>query len=123
MKMSKIILGKKQVWMTPHDQHLNNIVNHLELIGEDRKDFRFIFVDGMYLLNEGRQAKMCDIYAGYKDGTILLGEVKATYKKRESALLQIDSAERLANEEGKIVSMKKFITYDVPVLYGVEVIR
>lgn len=98
--------------MNKHDVHLERIVNNMSMIDEDKKDFKFIFTNGIYLcMMSENLRKMCDIFAGYNDGSIFLGELKGSYVRTEKAIQQLLSGKELAESLGLVVKTMKFIVY------------
>lgn len=96
-----------------HDFHLDELVNHLDKVGEDKSGIHFIIKD-IVLLEKGNTRRMTspDLLVGFYDGSLVPVELKGSREKKSKALKQLDAGKRFAEEAlGYSVPYSKFVTY------------
>lgn len=94
-----------------HDYYLDELVNQLELIGENRREIRWIMKDGIWQPDGFERKKLCDLICVYKDRVVPI-ELKGSRKKRKKAREQIQSGMDFAKYElGMDAPYGKFVVY------------
>jgi len=79
-----------------HNIYLEELIYHLEDIGEDSRNISWIMKDGIWMSESVKsRMKMPDIIAGYYDGGYLIAELKGSKQKKSKAILQINSGEEM----------------------------
>ena len=102
----KNVLGR-----LPHDTYLEDLVTHLEDIGEDKKGIQWIMKDGIWMPDDTvAYNQLCDLILVYYNGTGIPVELKGSSRKRDKALIQIESGRKFITDvlglecpHGKIV--------------------
>jgi hypothetical protein len=93
-----------------HDQYLENLIYHLENVGEDKRDVQWIMKDGIWQKDKNvpmTYAKLCDIISIYHSGYATPIELKGSKKQGPKAKEQILSGREFIEDVLKL-----------PVLYG-----
>ena len=97
-----------------HDTYLDDLVTHLEDIGENRKHIKWIMKDGIWMSNKSYEHnQLCDLIVVYYDGYGIPIELKGSSSKRPKALKQIFSGKKfITNELGLDCPYGKIVIYN-----------
>jgi hypothetical protein len=97
-----------------HDAYLENLIDNLNLLGENRKEIEWIMKDGVWKEeNSLNKIKLCDLLIGYYDGHAIPIELKGSKKQFLSAKKQVTSGKNfLENELGLFVPYGKIVVFD-----------
>ena len=98
-----------------HDMYLENLIDNLNLLGENRRGIEWIMKDGVWKeKNSLNKIKLCDLLIGYYDGHAIPIELKGSKKQFLSAKKQVTSGKNFLEKEldlfvpyGKIVIFNK----------------
>jgi hypothetical protein len=97
-----------------HDTYLENLIDNLNILGENRKEIEWIMKDGVWK-EKGtlKKIKLCDLLVGYYDGHAIPIELKGSKKQFLSAKKQVTSGkEFLENELNLFVPYGKIVIFN-----------
>jgi CRISPR/Cas system-associated exonuclease Cas4 (RecB family) len=96
-----------------HNYFLDELVNRLKEINEDKKQIKWIMKDGIWLKEDSyRRNKLCDLLLAYYDGTGVPVELKGSKKKRQTAITQLEYGKVMLEDVfGLKVNYGKFVIY------------
>ena len=97
-----------------HEMYLENLIDNLHYVGEDRKNIQWIIKDGVWKKeNSFNKIKLGDLLIGYYDGHGMPIELKGSRKQISSAKIQITQGkEFLENVMGLFVPYGKIVIFD-----------
>lgn len=108
-----------------HNRFLDELVNHLTLVGESTNDVAWVMKDGIYIpAGSKNRAKLCDLIVGHYNRPVTCIELKGTPQKREKALLQLYSSRHFVRyilNQG--VPVCKIAYYKTPGHYAWEIVK
>jgi hypothetical protein len=94
-----------------HNNYLDNLVNSLYSVGEDRSKVHWILKDGIVQDNGTNRRTLCDLILFYHNGTAVPIELKGSKSKIDKAMSQILSGKAFAEELHYKVDYGKFVVY------------
>ncbi|WP_298753761.1 hypothetical protein [uncultured Arcobacter sp.] len=82
-----------------HDQYLENLVTHLNLVGEKREEISWIIKDGIWMYDNSVQYhKLADLICVYQHPYVSAIELKGSKGQRTKAKKQLDSTAQFIND-------------------------
>lgn len=107
--------------LNTHKGALEYLVNHLDVIGIDRKDISWIVKEPqLYICGKIEQCKSCDIVVGYSHyGDADLIELKHSYEQMNKANIQLNNTKKYFLDEigynvnNKYVVFYPFFNYEI----------
>ena len=107
-----------------HSNYLNNLEQHIEQIGLERKSIDFILREPIrYYPNVNHMMTMCDMIIGVYGNMAIALELKGCKAKRHKAMQQIESGkEFIMKELNREYLYGLFVVYFQPQTYHVEII-
>lgn len=95
-----------------HDGYLQDLIAHLDTIGEKKEGIKWIMKDGIWLREDGQRKTLCDLIVVY-DGFAVPIELKGSKEKKYKAHAQLKAGGAFIRYE-----LHSKADYGVFVVYG-----
>lgn len=94
-----------------HDGYLNDLIAHLDTIGERKEGIKWIMKDGIWLREDGQRKTLCDLIVVYEGFGVPI-ELKGSIAKKYKAEIQLRSgAAFIRRELGLRTDYGVFVVY------------